>query len=433
MNRSAPRLRIWLVQIGEELPFDPGPPRLLRTALLARELVKRGHEVTFWNASFNHQQKLLRSRETIITDTGEGYRAVLLKGRPYSRNISIARILSQRENAAAFRAHASNEPRPDVILSGLPSLEIADAASEYAATHRIPIAIDCRDLWPDVIKEFVPAYLKWLSDPIMHHWERMLQRATRRATAITGVSEGFVDWGVRAAGRARTPEDRPFHLTYSAPSIDPETLKVAEAYWDARLGPSNPSTVLGVYAGTLSRRFDLLTIAQAYEKLPTGAKRRLRLVICGKGDREGEFAALASREPGIIAAGWRSAAELHVLMSRATFGLLPYHRSGDFVTTFPNKVGEYLFFGLPIMTGLGGTTGALLAEHGLEIPYQPGDIDSAAAALLDLSRRGGRPQGWRAAARAAFHAHFEPKLVLGGLADFLEDLAKTGRAARTVA
>lgn len=87
-------LKIWLVQTGEEMPDDPGPPRLLRTALLARQLTERGHEIVFWNATFNHQQKVQRFDKSTVQQSRDGYTIQYLAGRPYSRNISGERILS---------------------------------------------------------------------------------------------------------------------------------------------------------------------------------------------------------------------------------------------------------------------------------------------------------------------------------------------------
>src|SRR5690242_19920782 len=109
-HRCAERsLRIWLIQIGEEMPFDSGPPRLLRTALLAAELAARGHEVTYWNAGFNHQKKMLRSETGTKFTIPQGYRVVLLEGRSYKRNISLSRIVSHRQNAKSFTAMSHEE------------------------------------------------------------------------------------------------------------------------------------------------------------------------------------------------------------------------------------------------------------------------------------------------------------------------------------
>jgi glycosyltransferase involved in cell wall biosynthesis len=419
-------LRIWLVQTGEQMPFDPGPPRLLRTALLAAELTTRGHEVTYWNAGFNHQKKVLRAETGTKFMIPAGYRVVLLEGRSYKRNISLSRIVSQRQNARSFAAMTGDETPPDVMMCGLPSLEIADAATAYASQHFVPIALDCRDLWPDVIEDFLPVPLRVAAYPILSYWRSMLRRTAKRATAITGVSKGFVDWGLRAAERERRPADRPFHLTLSQNSHAHDMVLEAREYWRAQLGELLPGTRIGVYAGSLSRRYDLVTIARSLALLSTEEKARLRIVFCGDGDVYSELAELAAAEPSLIVPGWRSGAELSALMNEAHFGILAYPESRDFLVTFPNKVGEYLSYGLPIMAGIGGVIGAMLGEAGLLLRYQAGDLSSAAALLREILAGPGLAADplVKERARAAFRTYFDPDQIIPAFADYLETLAR---------
>jgi len=423
-------LRIWLVQIGEEMPFDPGPPRLLRTALLAAELSARGHEVTYWNAGFNHQKKVLRAETGTKFMIPQGYRVVLLEGRSYKRNISLSRTVSHRQNANSFAAMTEGEAPPDVMMCGLPSLEIADAATAYASKHFVPIALDCRDLWPDAIEDFLPAALRVAAFPVLSHWRSMLRRSAKRATAITGVSKGFVDWGLRAAERAGRTADRPFHLTFSQNSYANDKVLEAREYWRAQLGELLPSTRIGVYAGSLSRRYDLATIARSIALLSAEEKSRLRIVFCGDGDVRSELTELAAAEPSLIVPGWRSGVELFALMSDAHFGILAYPESPDFMVTFPNKVGEYLSYGLPIMAGLGGVIGAMLGEAGLLLRYQAGDMSSAAALLRAILTEPGLAADplVNARARAAFRTYFDPNQIIPAFADYLETLARVPAA-----
>lgn len=407
------------------MPFDPGPPRLVRTALLAAELAARGHQVTYWNAGFSHQRKVLRVETGTKFMIPEGYRVVLLKGRAYKRNISFSRIFSHRQQAKSFTILTKDETPPDVMICGLPSLEIADAATAYASRHRIPIALDCRDLWPDLIEEFLPVPLRIAGYPLLSYWRAMLRRTAKRATAITGVSQGYVDWGRRAAKRRPGPADRPFHLTLSR-NIPPHN-KVLEAkeYWRARLGKLPPGTRIGVYAGTFSRRYDLLTIAHSLALLSPEEKARLRIVLCGDGDMHSALTALAAAEPSLIVAGWRSGAELYALMSEAHFGILAFPDLPDFLVNFPNKVGEYLSYGLPIMAGIGGVIGAVLGEAGLRLRYRAGDVSSAAALFREILAG----QGVMAdplvneRARATFKSFFDPDQIIPAFADYLEALA----------
>ena len=48
-------------------------------------------------------------------------------------------------------AMTKDEEPPDVMICGLPSLEIADAATAYATRHSVPIALDCREHFKGVM------------------------------------------------------------------------------------------------------------------------------------------------------------------------------------------------------------------------------------------------------------------------------------------
>ncbi|MEZ5696749.1 MAG: hypothetical protein R3E18_10040 [Sphingomonadaceae bacterium] len=153
-------MNFWLIQTGEELPIDGPGTRLLRTAILAEELSARGHEVTYMTAAFNHQRKLMRCENSKRIRRGDdpslAYHCVLLAGRAYTANVSIRRFIHHREVASAFAEMAQTMKRPDAILCGLPTIELAQAVTDYAQRRGIPCALDCRDMWPEVIEERVP-------------------------------------------------------------------------------------------------------------------------------------------------------------------------------------------------------------------------------------------------------------------------------------
>ena len=75
-------MRAWLITIGEPLPSDPGPPRLLRAGILASMMQTRGVEVTWWTSAFDHQRKAMREGQAAIAP--QGHRMELLRGEPYA-------------------------------------------------------------------------------------------------------------------------------------------------------------------------------------------------------------------------------------------------------------------------------------------------------------------------------------------------------------
>lgn len=425
-------MHFWLVQTGEELPIDGPGTRLLRTAILAEQLSARGHEVTYVNAAFNHQRKLMRCEQNRIVsrddDKSLSYDCVLLAGRSYSANVSLGRFIHHREVAESFVRIAPTLKRPDAILCGLPTIELAKAVTDYAGRHDVPCAIDCRDMWPEVIEERVPAPVRPLARLALAKMTRQKRQALAAATAITGITDRFVDWGLEAAGRTRQPQDRAFHLAVSPTPVDADALRQADDEWSVQLGDANRTNrqpVLGCFVGTYASRTDLLTIVDGVNLLNEQQRQALRIIICGKGDLGAELAARAAGNQAIILAGWQSAPKIAALMARSSFGILPYPNTPDFLASFPNKVGEYLMAGLPVMTGLAGVTGELLTRHGLALPYQVGNPASVAERLTSIIAADGDPAVHdRAASLGA--EYFNPTHIYSAFADWLEQLAIRG-------
>ena len=419
----------WLVQTGEELPLDGSSTRLLRTAILAEELCTRGHEVIFINASFNHQQKRQRTRKTkiIAKDPYKGcnYDIVLLAGSAYRKNVSVRRFVSHIENAAAFDAIAPSLPRPDAILCGFPPIELAERAVVFAKRRQIPCAIDCRDMWPEVIEKRLPSLLQPLSRIAFIQLYRKRKRAMEGATAITGITSPFVAWGLSCAGRPANNLDQPFHLAVSPTPISTEGNTAAIAFWDSKLGPPRKNKltpITGCFAGTFASRTDLRTIVNGANLLNADQRKSIRIVLCGLGDIHDDLSELAKGNDAIILAGWRNAAEIGELMRRSAFGILPYPNTPDFLASFPNKVGEYLLSGLPIMTSLAGVTGKLLDAEGLALRYEEGNTESAYACFERLIGKRTN-QDLSSKARAVGAQYFDPRAIYPEFANWLEKLA----------
>ncbi len=416
-------MRVWLVQVGEELPIDPGAPRMWRTCLVAQQLAARGHEVTYWSGSFNHQQKLQRTTQNLLMD-GPGYHFQMLYGRPYGSNISIARILSHLDNARAFRRVVGQHPRPDVILCGFPLIELAAAVSDFAVRESIPYALDGRDMWPEIFRNHIPKLVRPLATPLLAKWEKMRQRTFEKADAITGLSDSFVNWGLNIAGRAPGPLDRSFHLAISATDVPAPQIAEAETKWQALLGPVDPQVLTICFAGTMTNRGDFDTILDAIIALPESLQNRVRLVLCGDGDARERLAHRAARYSGLHVPGWQNAASLRALMRRSDAGLLPYPNTVDFLASYPNKVGEYLASGLPIITGLGGITRSLLDECGTLLAYEHRNAKSLSEALARWLNDLPSLRARKTSARSAFENHFNPETIYPAFADWIESLSK---------
>lgn len=408
------------------MPSDGKGTRLLRTALLANELTNRGHEVVYWNATFNHQKKLQRYRKSRRVLQNDAYDAIFLHGRAYARNVSLARIRSQKENADEFSKLAPKEPRPDVILCGFPPIELAYAAMQFAKKECIPFAIDCRDMWPDIFAEQLPTALRKLAKLAFQHWERQKVETMRFAAALTGITSEFVKWGLDAAQRPPAAMDQHFHLAVSPEVSNASEIAAARAYWDSALGDREDGCIIVCFAGTLSGRLDLDTVLDAAKMFSESEKRKVRIVLCGNGDLKDRIETEARDNPVLLYGGWRNKAELAALMEMSDFGLLPYPNTRDFLASFPNKVGEYLLAGLPVLTGLGGATDRILTPRGLKVSYN----ENNASSLVHAIRRqmGNKDRlGARANAEMLGRENFDPKSIYPAFADWLEHVPSKGQ------
>jgi glycosyltransferase involved in cell wall biosynthesis len=421
-------MRIWLVQTGEEMPSDGPGTRLLRTALLAGELSRRGHDVVYWNATFNHQKKVQRASASFVQSQSDGYETVFLYGRSYASNVSLGRILSHRENAAEFAKIAPAKPRPDLIVCGMPTIELCHAVAQFAQASDVPYVIDCRDMWPEVIEDRLPMPLRLATYPVTQYWRRQRNTAFANAAAVTGVTDAFVAWGKQAGGGVVGVNDRFFVLTADTANYSEADLAAAEHRWVTELGPRDPNRTTILMAGNLSDRVDIMTAVRAAASMASEGSKSYQLVVCGKGDLERAIAEIAADSATVHFAGWCSGAEIRQLADRCAAGLLPYSNVADLLASLPNKVGEYLSYGLPILTCLKGEVAKALGPRNVIVPYTEGDEESFKAAVQCLAWP--VPESMRQATRAAFEDLFDPKMVYPAFADHLENMVRCER--RTV-
>ena len=125
-------MKIWNIVIGEPLPLNNNQNRLHRSGLLNDILVKSGHEVCWWSSTFDHFSKKHHFSSYKEIDLSSRYKLRLLHGCSYKKNISFQRIRNHRQIAKEFTVHLEKAGKPDVIICGYPSIELAYNAVRFA-------------------------------------------------------------------------------------------------------------------------------------------------------------------------------------------------------------------------------------------------------------------------------------------------------------
>ena len=368
-------MRIWLMTVGEPLPIDGPDERLQRTGILAGMLSEKGHEVLWWASSFDHVRKTHRANQDISVKISANYRLMLLRSSGYRRNISLARLKDHREHAPRFKELAAKEPVPDVILCSMPTIDLSRAAVEYACEKNIPIALDIRDMWPEIFVDLAPGWARSLFRFVLKYYFSDLRWACSKATAVTSITHQILQWGLGYAGRSGNDLDRYFPFGYVERKQDTEELQHAESYWkELRIG-TDPKEFIICFFGTIGRQFDLDTVINAARRLD-GGTRPFRFVLCGSGDKLEYYKSLADGLSNVDFPGWVGSSEIRTLMHLAKFGLAPYHNTKDFCSSLPNKTIEYLSAGLPLVSCLTGVLQDLIEGNDCGVCYVEGNVES---------------------------------------------------------
>lgn len=411
-------MRAWLIQTGEPLPIDGEVPRLLRTGLLAQQLADRGHDVTWWCSTFNHWTKAHRFPADATVELSPSYRLRLIHSPGYRRNVSLSRVFDHRVLAKNFRDAIERDPRPNVILSSLPTVEMAEIASLYGTANNVPVITDVRDLWPDAFVNLMPAPARPLAKIALTGMHRQAQRALAKSDVIVSISESYMQWAMDTAERNRRDTDVIFPLGYERSTPSAVDLKKAE-HRLRELGV-NPDKVVCWFIGTFGRTYELETVIRVAKAMHERNDDRAQFVLSGEGGSLEEFRRLAAGLPNVVFTGWLNSTEIEWTMDVADIGLAAYVR--DAPQGLPNKLFEYLAGGLAIVSSLGPEAAELLESNGCGLTYtaeNPESLDTQLTRLLDdpmqLSRM-------KSAARATFDQKFSSAHVYKPYIDLIEQL-----------
>jgi len=426
MNPRIPPIKVWLLTVGEPWPTDPGAPRLLRAGILAEMLSARGHEVTWWSSNFDHTRREHRFRGS-ETHTVDGVDIVGLDGPGYREAVSVQRILNHRAVASEFRKLAPLAPRPDVIVASMPTIELAAAGADYAKARGIPFVTDIRDFWPDLWLEAVPPSLSMLGRVALWPAEQQLRRTLRSSTAICACSDGAVDWALEKIQRQRQPSDRTFHHVFQQPAANPERMIAEGEAWEREGVRRSAGRVTISYVGALAPRNRLDFVIDALRTAPAELQEKVTLVIAGKGEAEADLRQRADGLRSVLFPGWIDTIQIMTLLERSDLGLLPYPSTPDRVRIVPNKFGEYISAGLPVLNCSLGAVDKLIKDSGCGLTYSETDPSDIVAQLAALLAAPDRLTSMRLAT-AALAPRFDEGLVYGEYCDFMEELAHRFRA-----
>ena len=245
-----------------------------------------------------------------------------------------------------------------------------------------------------------------------------LKKLCRKASAIVGITDAFVDWGVRHAERTRGPKDKVFRMAYSQASVD---SKKDHGFWINRPLGQRPDHLQVIFLGTFTNSFQFRPVIEAAQALQKSGK-KVQFTFCGNGARSVEIKSKCENIENVDFVGWINAPQILAALELADVGLAPYIPSSNFVNNIPNKPAEYMSGGLVVMTALDeGPLANLLRESGAGRTYC--NAEQLSESLSEFVEKENLLGCMKIASRKVFQEHFNALAVYGAFAEHLEEFA----------
>jgi glycosyltransferase involved in cell wall biosynthesis len=367
-------MKVWLVKLEEPMPVD-AEYRPFRMGMLADALVKRGHHVTRWCSDLNHRTGLNRYGTNFSLDYSSSQRFEFLHSRlKYKSAVSIFRFLNNELLAHEFKSQAKQKERPDIIVCSMPTPSMAKAAADIAAFFDVPLVLDARDFWPDVIGAELKGVKKYLVKPLLWFMARQLKSAATKAVSLVGITPFFRDHLLNYANRTVTDVDSVFPLGFDPATNQLSNTEKEEArnFWEkfsVQKGESQDAKII-YFAGTLNHTVynAIAPVFEAAAKLELMGE-NYKFVICGNGQYIEKITELGKKYQNVILPGRVSSKNLAYLRSISFVALQPIERRADYQNSLSNKFFEYLSSGLPILTYLDGYPGEVVTSNNCGAVY----------------------------------------------------------------
>jgi glycosyltransferase involved in cell wall biosynthesis len=376
-----------------------------------------------------HVTKRQRFEHDATVEINPRYTIELLYAPGYRSHFGWRRFQFNRVLANRFLQASSRLPRPDIVVCGIPTLELCGAAIAYGRRHQVPVLIDVRDLWPDAALNMVPRVLQPLGKLLLRRAMRANRRILSQATGILAISRGFMHWGLRHAGRPPGPHDGVYFMAYPR-DADVNTLdrRRASEQWEAR-GVRGDGTFRCSFLAAIGSLYDMDVVLAAARRLRQAGDEKVQFVLCGDGPRVARLRKNAAQLPQVVVPGWVDSAEVQVLLENSHTGLIPYRAGAH--TALPNKAVTFFAAGLPVVSTAGGELAGILATRDCGLTYRCESADDLLATLDVLRSEPNTRQRLGSNARKFFDDELDADKVYPRLVRHLESVVQ--RVARRAA
>lgn len=391
-------MNIWIFNHYATIPSLPGGTRHFD---LARQLVRRGHDVTIFASAVSHHgspKVRLPDSNRWIPQEIEDVRFVWLRTPTYARNdwrrvlSMVAFMLRAWRIGTTLPSRNHNMAPPDVVIGSSVHLLAVLAAYWVAKRHRSRFVMEVRDLWPQTLIDMGYLTPRHPLTRLLQRLERFLYQRAESIITLLPMADDYIH-------RCGVPREKvvwiPNGVDLSRFPQGASDTKMREEFTVMYLGAHGEANALDV-------------LIQAAHVLQSRGKGHVRLILVGRGLEKPRLLEKASalglenvefRDPipkDHVPSSLAQADALVVVLRD-----LPLYRYGISL----NKLFDYLAAARPvILAGAPANNPVNDADCGITVP--PGNPEALAEAigrLSELSPREREAMGLRGRAYVEEH------------------------------
>ena len=413
---------VWLVKLEEQVPTD-AVFRPYRMSMLADALNSKGHAVTRWCSDYDHLAKVERFGKDHIVEYKPDYDIRFVHTSvSYQKPVSIKRLLNNQLLYHKFCKQATKatlQKKPDVIVCAMPTPSMARACGMFARKFNVPLVLDARDMWPDIIEAELSGAKALLASPIITLMKRDLRHASKEATGLVGITNFFLDHLLRYASRNKGKFDRVFELGFQHTETSLNEDNSADFWLEKQIDLYEDKIIY--FAGRLNS-----TICSAFKPVTAAAKDlqrlqpRVKFVFCGTGQHRDKIISMAQGCSNIILPGEIDSDNLFWLRKHSLAAIQPVERRADYQNSLSNKFFEYIGSGLPVISWLQGISKEHIERHNCGFAY-----DSATELLHCITNLVEAPSMRETLSQNAltlFKTRFQAEVIYRDFVNYLEEV-----------
>jgi glycosyltransferase involved in cell wall biosynthesis len=410
-------MRIWIFQSGEPLPTDSGEMRPMRAINLSNALTEKGHQVVLWSSDFDHFTKKHRTGRNSVTKHGQNLEIRLIKSKGYRSHISFSRLFDHAQLAWNLHREMKGVEVPDIAFVGYPPIEPAWVMTRRLKRLGVPVQLDVKDAWPEVLVRGFPKITKPFAKLILFPYFILMKQTFRNCAGISAPTTTFLDWALAQINRKRNAMDIVTPLTSQIIDVSIEDEVSARAWWESKL-QLNTEIFRASFVGTFNSAFDFSPIVYAAQTHPN-----YQFVLAGDGPQFSNIKDRCKSMTNVFFPGWISVSQARVLYKHSDVLLAPLLDLPDFNMSIQNKFYDAMAQGIPIVTSIKGVARKFIEENRTGYLYENSPIASLSDCLKNIELQSEEKNLRSKKAKEVYAHQFTFEKVYGDLVAHLEQIS----------